>query len=135
MHRLSRLLAAACVITAILVFATLLLVGAPAPAQADVTLRTPVAEAGLGGAVTCAAVNIGKKPIEDLRVALIANSGEMIVNDTCLGVYTGGFCFRSLGGPTIVSCVIAYEGSKKAVRGTLQVRDANGSSVLSLEAR
>ena len=118
-----------------LAVATLLLVGAAAPARAEVALRTPVAEAGLGGAVTCAAVNIGKKPIEVMRVALIANSGEMIVNDTCFGVHTGGFCFKSLSGPTIDSCRITYEGSKKAVRGTLQVRDANGNSVLSLEAR
>ena len=118
-----------------LAVATLLLVGAAAPAQADVTFRTPVAEAGNGGAVTCAAVNIGKKPIEVMRVAIIAPSGQMIVNDTCYGVHTGGFCFKSLGGPTIDSCRITYEGSKKAVRGTLQVRDANGSSVLSLDAR
>jgi hypothetical protein len=135
MPHLSRLLAAICAITVILAFATLLLVGAAAPAQADVTLRTPVAEAGYGGAVTCAAVNIGKTPIEVLRVAIIAPSGETIVNDTCFGVYTGGFCFKSLSGPTIDSCRITYEGSRKAVRGTLQVIDANGSSVLSLEAR
>jgi len=118
-----------------LALATLLLVGAAAPARADVILYTPAAEAGSGGAVTCSAVNIGKKTIGPLVVAILAPAGAEIVRATCSSRGTGGFCFQSLSGPAIASCAITYKGSKKAVRGALQVRDANGNTVLSLEAR
>ena len=129
MPHLSRMLAAICAITVIL-----LLVGAASSAHAEVTLFTPVAEAGSGSDLHCTAVNTGKKAV-DLLVVLLTYEGNFITYAPCSSVARGSGCVVWLPGPVFATCQIIYEGSKKAVRGTLQVIDANRNSVLSLDAR
>ncbi len=119
-------------------FATLLLVAATAPAQAgDVTLYTPVAEAGVLSSLRCSAVNTGKKAIAPLTVAFVNSDGSPFASNTCPAVDPGGFCITTpLSGSVLSYCQITYNGSKKVVRGVLQVIDANSNnSVLSLDAR
>ena len=129
MPHLSRLLAAICAITVIL-----LLVGAASSAHAEVTLFTPVAEAGSGSNLQCTAVNTGKKAV-DLQVMVFTYDGTLITYAPCSSVARGSGCLAWLPGPVIATCQIIYEGNKKAMRGTLQVIDANRNSVLSLDAR
>ena len=129
MPHLSRMLAAIRAITVIL-----LLVGAASSAHAEVTLFTPVANAGSGSSLHCAAVNTGKKAV-DLNVLFFTYRGDFITYADCYSVARGSGCLAWLPGPVIATCRITYEGSKKAMRGALQVIDANGNSVLSLDAR
>lgn len=121
-----------------LAFAALLLVGATAPAQAgDVTLYTPLAEVGALSFLRCSALNTGKKAIAPLTVAFVNSDGSPFASTTCPTVDPGGFCITTpLPGSVLSYCQITYNGSKKVVRGALQVIDANSdNSVLSLDAR
>jgi hypothetical protein len=119
-----------------LVLASLLLVGATAPAQAGgVALFTPLAEAGSGNLLRCIALNTGKKAIAPVVVAFLDASGVLVTGATCPNVARGQACTAGIGGPRLGYCEITYNRSKKVVRGALMMTDANGNTVLNLEAR
>jgi hypothetical protein len=107
-----------------------------APARADRTLFTFVAEAGSGSQLRCTALNTGEKALDPLSLSLLNGAGTALASNSCPGLGRGEVCAALLSGPTsLIYCQITYKGSRKAVRGTLQVVDASGNSVLNLEAR
>ena len=82
-------------------------------------------------------MNTGKKAIAPLTVAFVNSDGSAFLSTTCPTVDPGGFCNTlPVFGSVLSYCQITYKGSKKVVRGVLQVIDANSdNSVLSLDAR
>jgi hypothetical protein len=120
-----------------LVLAALLSIGLAAPAQADLVLFTAAADAGSGGSLLrCTALNTGKKAIALVSLSLKDRTGTELAGSSCPSLGPGEVCDDGLGGPAnAIYCQIAYKASRKAVRGVLQVIDANGNSVLNLEAR
>jgi hypothetical protein len=117
-----------------LAIASLLLVTATAPARADVTLYSSPAAAGSGSQLNCVASNTGTKSI-DLSVQLFSLSGSSLFGMGCTDLAQGQGCGAGYPGPATAYCKVTSNGSRKAIRGALLVRDANGNAVLSLEVR
>jgi hypothetical protein len=108
-----------------------LVVLAAAPSHA-VTFFTPMARAEGAGTLACRAVNVGKKPI-----AITVTRGDLNGSDaqiSCTSVAPGSGCATAPTGTTLSYCRFDFEGSKRAVRGSLTVDDADGTRIL-IEAR
>ena len=89
---------------------------------------------GSGDEVVCIVRNVGKNPIDTLRVR-ISNAEFLATNDdvTCTDVPVGGACrgeFQPGGLPFIVhfACTADSSGKEDAIRGTFYRRSTVGTS-------
>ena len=115
--------------TILLFTVTLVLLAAPAHA---VTFFTPMARAEGTATLACRAVNVGKKPL-----AITVTRGDLNGSDaqiSCTSVAPGSGCATAPTGTTLSYCRFDFEGSKRAVRGSLTVDDTDGTRLL-IEAR
>ena len=109
----------------------------PYGASADATLYTTSLEIGADGAISCHAINVGKKPLKEVSVQVYRHApGAPFSPSVCADLAPGAVCYDAYSGAQESYCVIRVKGgSHKSVRGGLRVQNADDDTTLFVEAR
>ena len=117
--------------------AILITLGSGAAYAGETLLYSPMLSAPTGGWLWCNVTNVGKKPIPEIRVELVASSGSGFTD--CANVppqsssSPSATCWGGMVGSTRAVCMVRITGgSHKSVRPVFNVQDSSGATILSV---